>query len=365
MASGCEPVRDECGRLKLVAGRSVTVNVPATSANLGPGYDSLGLALGYGDRLVVRTLAKPGVSVEITGEGAETLPRDESHLVVRTLRRACTDLGVADDVLDCVGLELIGENHIPHGRGQGSSAAAIVSAVFAAAGLLGLDVDRERDVLFQLAAHYEGHPDNVAPAVYGGYTISLAEDAVDASEPVSVDAAREYSEDHRAVTACGATLSPVAGVEFSTVVARVHPQLTPVVAVPQTTLSTHAARSLLPAVVDHADAAADAGRAALLTYALTKDPRHLMRATRDWLHQRFRAEAMPESARLVRAARAAGCAAVISGAGPTVLVLANGENHADAALEVLKDVTSGGGWDVFMPGLDERGAMVEVHRNAC
>lgn len=364
MMCDVEPVRDEHGRLMLVAGRAVTVRVPATSANLGPGYDSLGLALGYGDRLMVRTRQEPGVSVEINGEGSDTLPRDESHLVVKTMRRTWTDLGVSADVMDAVGLELIAENRIPHGRGQGSSAAAIVSAVFAAAGLLGLDTDRERDVLFQLAAHYEGHPDNVAPAVYGGYTMSFAEDAVDVSEPRTVDEASAAGEDSDAAVACGATLSPVAGGEFSTVAARAHAQLMPVVAVPERTLSTDAARSLLPAAVDHADAASDAGRAALLTYAITQDPRHLMRATRDWLHERYREEAMPESAQLVRAARAAGCAAVISGAGPTVLVLAHGEIHADAALKVLKEVTSGGGWDVFMPGLDERGVMVEVYRNA-
>lgn len=266
---------------------TASVAVPATSANLGPGFDSLGLALDLRDELTAELV--PGapdlVEVEVEGAGADGVPRDGSHLVVRTIRRTLDRLGVGP-----VGLRLACRNVVPHARGLGSSSAAIVAGVWLGRALV---VDGEArlpdDDAFALAAELEGHPDNVAPAWYGGFTIS------------GHDAGAAASEGWYAV---GSPVDPRIGV---------------VVLVPPTPLSTEAARGLLPASVPHAAAAADAGNAALLVAALGHAPDQLLRATRDHLHQEYRRPAMPESLALVDALRADGVPAVVSGAGPTVL----------------------------------------------
>ncbi|BBH16358.1 homoserine kinase [Nocardioides baekrokdamisoli] len=263
--------------MSLVAGR-VTVTVPATSANLGPGFDSLGLALGLHDTLHAEVIAG-GLEIEVTGAGADSVPRDESHLVVRSMRQAFAVLGENPS-----GLRLTCENVIPHARGLGSSSAAIVGGLALARALV--RDGRERltdDELFELAAEIEGHPDNVAPAVYGGFTISGNDDA------------------------------------FYAVTAPVDERLSAVVFIPPTGVETKVARGLLPAEVPHADAAANSGRAALMVAALGFAPDQLHRATRDYLHQDYRRPAMPESLALVDALRADGIAAIVSGAGPTVL----------------------------------------------
>jgi homoserine kinase len=257
----------------------VTVTVPATSANLGPGFDSLGLALELRDTLVAEIVAD-GLEIEVVGAGAEAVPRDESHLVVRSMRRAFAALGDQPP-----GLRLRCHNLIPHARGLGSSSAAIVGGIVLARALVADGVTRlDDDAVFRLAAEIEGHPDNVAPATYGGFTIS-------GHEPDGF-----YS-----------VLSPVAE------------EISAVVFVPPTGVETKVARGLLPAQVPHADAAADAGRTALLVAALAGRPEQLLRATRDYLHQDYRRAAMPESLALVDALRADGVPAVVSGAGPTVL----------------------------------------------
>ncbi len=261
----------------------VRVEVPATSANLGPGFDSLGLALELRDRLEAEVLAE-GLVVEVHGAGADTVPRDESHLVVRSMRAAFGALGGQPP-----GLRLSCDNVIPHARGLGSSSAAIVGGLALARALVDGGAERlDDDALFGLAADIEGHPDNVAPAAYGGFTISGRE----------------------------------AGAWFS-VRAEVDPRIVAVAYVPPDPVSTEVARGLLPATVPHADAAADAGRTALLVAALGGAPEHLLTATRDYLHQDYRRAAMPASLDLVDALRADGLAAVVSGAGPTVLVLAD------------------------------------------
>ena len=260
----------------------VTLTVPATSANLGPGFDSLGLALELRDE-VSATVTREGLRVRVSGEAADEVPRDEDHLVVRAMRAAFAELGVSPP-----GLELTSTNVIPHARGLGSSAAAIVAGVHLARALVEGGRSRLGDhAAFQLAASIEGHPDNVAAASFGGLTVAWRE-----------------------------------GADFHAAPAQVGPGVRAVAFVPPTPLSTEVARELLPASVPHADAAADAGRAALLVAALaTGWIGKLLAATEDWLHQEYRRPAMPETLDLVDGLRAAGHAAVVSGAGPTVLVL--------------------------------------------
>ncbi|MGZ4486438.1 MAG: homoserine kinase [Nocardioides sp.] len=291
----------------------VRVSVPATSANLGPGFDSLGLALDLRDELEAEVTAS-GLLVEVTGAGAEDVPRDESHLVVRSMRAAFAEMGA-----EPAGLRLSCANVIPHARGLGSSSAAIVAGVCLARGLVaGGTLLMDDDALFRLAARLEGHPDNVAPAFHGGFAISGEE-----------------------------------GGAFYAVGSSVDPRVAAVVFVPPTPVSTEVARGLLPAEVPHADATADAGRTALLVAALAGQPEHLHRATRDYLHQDYRRPAMPESLALVDALRAEGHAAIVSGAGPTVLVFTEGPGSRAAAALVARCPA---GWAVHHLAVDRDGA---------
>jgi homoserine kinase len=264
----------------------VRVRVPATSANLGPGFDAFGLALALYDDVVVR-VADEGLYLDVAGEGADKVPRTARHLVVRALRAGFDALGGQPR-----GLEVVCANRIPHSRGLGSSAAAIVAGVVAARALaLGGGDALDDAALLDLAAQVEGHPDNVAACLLGGLTLAWREDAGHA----------------RAVR-----LEPAAA-------------LCPVIFIPPTTASTARARKLLPETVTHADAARNAGRAALLVHALTSPDAEtdlLLSATEDRLHQRYRAPAMPRSAALVDTLRGDAVPAVVSGAGPSVLAFA-------------------------------------------
>jgi homoserine kinase len=268
----------------------VRVRVPASSANLGPGFDALGLALALHDDVVVR-VADDGLYVDVAGEGADSVPRTRRHLVVRALHAGFEALGGQPR-----GLEVVCANRIPHARGLGSSAAAIVAGLVAARALvLGGDDALDDGTLLDLAAGIEGHPDNVAACLLGGLTLAWTEgtDSGDGAAP-----------------AARAVRLPVSA------------ELRPVAFVPASTSSTSRARKLLPDSVPHADAARNAGRAALLVHALAADPGLLLTATEDRLHQPYRAPALPRSAGLVEALRAGGVPAVVSGAGPTVLAFA-------------------------------------------
>jgi homoserine kinase len=270
-------------------GRPVTVSVPATSANLGPGFDALGLALELRDRVTAEVITE-GLEIEVSGEGADSVARDERHLVYRSMVRAFDALG-----LPTPPLRLTCENAVPHGRGLGSSSAAIVAGVVLARALVpGGSLLMDDEALFALAAEIEGHPDNVAPAVFGGFTVAYQENGV-----------------------------------FRAVTTSVDPRVQAVVFIPADPVETKIARGLLPDAVSHSDAAANAGRAALLVVAMAGRPEALYDATRDWLHQDYREPAMPESLALVRRFRAEGNAAVISGAGPTVLVFCDGGECED------------------------------------
>jgi len=261
----------------LEPGRFVTVEVPATGANLGPGFDCFGLALDWYERVRLEVLPT-GYHIDVSGEGADELPRDESHLIIRSALLGLADLGV-----DAPGLGLRCHNTIPHGRGLGSSSAAIVAGLVGAASLAGIAPDRQW--LLGHANAIEGHPDNVAAAIHGGFVLAYESDGIQVAQ------------------------------------AQVEGEVEAAVYIPDTPVATSAARDLLPQTVPHADAVANAGRAALLVHALTADPDLLLDATRDWLHQSYREPAMPRSYELVKTLRSKGFAAVISGAGPGVLVL--------------------------------------------
>lgn len=304
-------------------GSSVRVRVPATSANLGPAFDCAGLALSVHDELEF-TVTDGGLVVEMTGEGADTLPADESHLVVRAFRAACAELGWTP-----AGLRIATVNGIPQGRGMGSSAAAVVAGVVGAWALCP-DVDAvDLDAVLRLVTEIEGHPDNVAACLLGGATLSW-------------------------MAASGARADRLA----------VSDEVLPVVLVPETTLSTHVARGLLPELVPHGDAAFNAGRSGLLVHALTAEPALLLEATEDRLHQAQRGAAMPGSRDLLALLRAEGHAAVVSGAGPSLLVLTRwhpddrpGEPAAAARVGEVRALVPEG-WRVLPLEIDRRGASV-------
>jgi homoserine kinase len=285
----------------------VTVRVPATSANLGPGFDSFGLALDLCNEVTAAILPR-GLDVDVEGESADDVARDESHLVVRAARATFAALDV-----NVPGLRLRCHDRVPHTRGLGSSAAAIVAGVMVARALV-TDGDQRLDAgaVIRLAARLEGHPDNVAAAVLGGFTLAWCD----------------------AVGARAVRLEPVVDVTAL---------------VPAEPVATAATRRLLPVHVTHADATYTAGRAGLLVAALTGRPDLLLAATEDRLHQPYRATVMPQTAALVSRLRAAGHAAVVSGAGPSVLVLHAGETPLPAAPP---------GWRELAVPVDRQGARV-------
>lgn len=271
------------------------VRVPATSANLGPGFDAFGLALGLYDDVVAQVSDDTGVRVDVHGEGADDVPRDQRHLVAKAMLRGFDALGGRPR-----GVDLVCANRIPHGRGLGSSAAAIVSGLLLARALVVGGEDRLPDAeLLDLAVAVEGHPDNVAACLYGGVVVAFTRSTPDAGTEVL-------------------RLAP-------------SPGIVPVVCVPATAVATKKARALLPETVPHADAAFNAARAALLVPALTSRPDLLLEATEDRLHQQYRRPAYPRTADLVTKLRAAGIPAVVSGAGPTVLALADAATAPEVA----------------------------------
>ncbi len=305
----------------------VRVRVPATSANLGPGFDALGLALSLHDE-VDAWVRESGLSIEISGEGANLAGAGEDHLVVRAMRAAFAVTGGQPP-----GLGLRCMNRIPHGRGLGSSAAATVAGILAARALAGSGAGPLPDgALLGLATEIEGHPDNVAACLAGGLTIAWTADG----QPRMV------------------RLEPLASIR-------------PVICVGPAPVRTEVARRLLPDLVPHQDAAANAGRSALLVAALTQPfagalEGVLLAATRDWLHQDYRAAAMPETAALVGRLRAAGVPAVVSGAGPSVLALLGGPEkpdyryHLDSLGSIVRE--TGIAWHISSLDVERQGACV-------
>ena len=295
----------------LPVGLKATVTVPGSSANLGPGFDTLGIALGIYDTVEVETIAS-GLEIEIFGEGADDLPRDSSHLVVKAINSGFEAAGV-----EAPGLRVVCHNEIPQSRGLGSSASAAVAGVVAANALAGDPLDSAAVV--QLSSAFEGHPDNVAPAVFGGATVAWVErGGRPRMAPMPVDASLGVS-----------LLIPPA----------------------TTRLSTKEARQVLPVSVPREDALFNTSRAAVLMLALAGRPDLLMAGTEDRLHQEYRRGVLPASMAVMDSLREQGYPAVISGAGPTVLVLSTLADQTRFALE-------NHGWSVLSPGIDTRGAVL-------
>lgn len=264
---------------------TLRIRVPATSANVGPGYDTFGLALALHDEIVVR-VGEDGLDLDVAGEGSDRVRRDARNLVAKAMYTAFDRMGGRPR-----GLEVRCLNRIPHGRGLGSSAAAIVGGVAAARALtVGGDERLDDERLLALATQMEGHPDNVAAALHGGFTVSWTD-----------------------------------GGEVGSLVLGPHVDIVPVVFVSGSELRTVKARKVLPELVPHADAATNASRAALLVHAITQRPDLLMTATEDLLHQEYRREVMPRSLALLDELRGQGVPATVSGAGPTVLALSSTE----------------------------------------
>jgi len=290
---------------------AVVVRVPATIANLGPGFDALGLALAWHNEVRVER-ASEGLSISATGPGAETLPRDETNLVAMALSSIMGDEGVSLSVNQLMA--------IPNGRGFGSSAAAVVAGLVAGRALR--ESGESDEELLEKAVGFEGHADNVAPCLLGGITVSTAAHTMHLEPP---------------------------------------PSMRLLVCVASQPMATGAARAALPDEVPRTDAVANVGRAALLVAALSEGrPDVLMDATEDRLHQPARFELMPDSGALVRALRSKGMAAFLSGAGPSVAALVDA-NVAGEAVKTAREVAPDG-WEVRLESFDTEGARVMSRR---
>lgn len=326
---------------------SVHVRVPATSANLGSGFDTVGLALDYHDELTFTLNDDPndGIAhVIIHGEGADTLPRDETHLVVSTFRRACATFG-----LGRLGFTLEATNNIPQARGMGSSAEAIVAGIAAAAAFAQTG-DLNRPAIFDMAAQIEGHPDNVAPAVFGGLTVSWDFETAEGVGSVAVPGGE-----------------PLHG-GFHAVNYPVDPSITAAVFVPDYELSTEKARQALPRELPYKDAVYNVSRVGLLPAAMNpvvlaqaaqaQSNALLFTATQDKLHQPYRGALMPPSTELIALFRSKGYAAAVSGAGPCVLVLHYG-NAREAIDQIASEQLASGHWRVLHLPINTSGVEIE------
>lgn len=262
------------------------ISVPATSANIGPGFDCLAIALEMRDRYAAQILDDATFDVDVSGEGADEVKKDAKNLVIRAMMAGFEFMGNKPK-----GIALRSLNVIPHGRGLGSSASAIVGGLALARSLVltGDEYMSDED-LITLATEIEGHPDNVAAAFYGGATIAWSENGVGRAVNLKVD-----------------------------------PRIKALMLIPDNQVPTAKARKLIPEMISHYDATLNSTRTALLVHALAQRPDLLFTATTDLLHQKYREAAMPKSIALIDKLRGAGIAAVLSGAGPAVMILYSGD----------------------------------------
>ncbi len=295
----------------LPVGRTASVRVPATSANLGPGFDSLGLALDWYDDYFVE-VTPSGLAFDLTGPGSSTLPRDDSHLIIHTLKGALAKFG-----FQAPGLFFRSELSIPLARGLGSSSAAVVAGLGLAWALARPGVPIDRQATFEAAYKIEGHGDNVGPAVLGGFTITW---------PSSAPGMNGLPESRTSL---------------------VRDDVRALALIPSEELLTDSARGALPAEVPLSDAIANVARSALLVHAMADDPGLLLEATADRLHQDYRKSLAPASHALMSALREQGFAALVSGAGPTVLVLHH-ESDSPALTRAVQSLPEAEGFQVRM-----------------
>ena len=261
--------------------RSVRVRVPATSANLGPGFDALGVACTLYNEMTLTLTHEKGLHISARGEGAAYIPGDERNIVWKSIQYL---LQRADRAEEFQGAKIRMNNRIPLSRGLGSSATAIVAGLTAANAIVGSPFDRQD--LLQLATDIEGHPDNVAPAIFGGFTVNTVTNG---------------------------------HVECFSFLPRIFMRF--VVMVPDFYLSTKSAREVLPSEVPMKDAVFNVSHAAMMVAALARgSEKHLGNAFEDALHQNYRASLIPGMFDVFAAAKKAGAyGAVLSGAGPCLI----------------------------------------------
>ncbi len=294
--------------------KSVTIRVPATSANCGPGYDSLGLALGlYNDFTYIISDEHTGFRLDVKGEGADRLKPSGHNLAFASF------LDVWNPATDGkrIGMHVKMHNRVPQSRGLGSSSTAIVAGVMAGSILSGANLDK--NALLQHANRLEGHPDNVAPALFGGFTVSIQEDG------------KAYT----------SRMVPKLPLQFIAVV-------------PDTPLSTHKARKAIPAHVPHVDAVFNSSRTALLVSALLSGDDTLLKfALEDKLHQNYRSHLIPGLEDVFKAAEEAGAyKGIISGAGSTLMAYAAPDQDGDAIGKAMVDAFAKAGQHAVYHVLD-------------
>ena len=294
---------------------SIHVRAPATSANLGPAFDAAGIALAWWDELEVRPA--PADAIQVSGEQAELLGTGRDNLVAVAMGRLAEAAGAT---LPPLHLSMV--KGFPLGRGFGSSAAAVVLGLVAARELVAPGLPEAE--LLALACELEGHPDNATPCLHGGATLSWVEDGRPRWRAVPL-----------------------------------HPDLVAVAVVAPEPMATSEARRLLPERVPFAVAAHTGARSAMLALALAGDAELLLPATEDQLHQPQRLASNPGAAELLERLRAAGHAAFLSGAGPSLLVLGP-RAAADGAMADAKEALAAGaaeGWRIRRLELARTGAL--------
>jgi homoserine kinase len=289
----------------------VTVRVPATAANLGPGFDSFGLALDLCNEVSVDTSGPAEIVWD--GEGADELPVDGSDLIGRVMAAVAGRMS-----LPIAPHHRLARNRIPLARGLGSSSAATVAGIVLTSVVLDLGIHDDPTSVFAIASEIEGHPDNAAAASFGGFTIALPEGGVRRLDP--------------------------------------HPDLRPVVFVPDVRVSTSEARVGLPDPVPRAAAVSNIAHAALTVEALTRDPSLLPMALVDRLHEDVRLSALPEVAAVADELRRSHVPFCLSGSGPSLLAF----ERDDRPPLSLESATAPPSWRIFRPGVRSRGFEVTV-----
>ncbi len=302
--------------------RSITVRVPATSANCGAGFDVLGVALDLYNELTLTLTDEPTLDISVEGEGAGNIPRDEQNIVWSSVRFLLKQAG-AENYFS--GGQLRMKNAVPLSRGIGSSAAAIVCGLKAANVIIGNHFNRGE--LLNIATQIEGHPDNVAPAIYGGFTVNVTENGK---------------------AHCFTFLPKL--------------RLRLVAAIPDFHLPTREARDVLPQNVAREDAVYNIGHAAMLVAGLMNgSERFVSLGLNDAMHQQYREKLVPGLNDVIVAAKTTGAlGAVLSGAGPTVMAYCSGRIDAVAVGEAMKGAFAANGVAarIMVLGVDNHGAHI-------